>query len=174
MTDHAAFRSIYRHGFARVAACTLPVQLADPASNAEATASLAARCGAEGAVLAVFPELGISGYTIDDLRQQDALLDAVDDAIGLLRARSLELLPLLLVGAPLRHAGALFQLRGGDPSRTHPRRGAEIVTCRTTANSTRRVTSPPASAAPAGARRSRATGCRSAPTCCSRRATSPA
>ena len=108
MTDHAAFHSIYRHGFARVAACTLPVQLADPTSNAEATAALAARCGAEGAVLAVFPELGISGYTIDDLRQQDALLDAVEDAIGLLRARSVELLPLLLVGAPLRHAGALF------------------------------------------------------------------
>ncbi len=104
----AAFGSIYRHGFARVAACTLPVSLADPRSNAEATAALAARCGAEGAVLAVFPELGISGYTIDDLRQQDALLDAVEAALALLRERSSALLPLLLVGAPLRHGGTLF------------------------------------------------------------------
>jgi len=102
------FHSIYRHGFARVAACTLPVSLADPASNAEATAALARRCGADGAVLAVFPELGLSGYTIDDLRQQDALLDAVEQAIGFLRDRSAEWLPLILVGAPLRHDSALF------------------------------------------------------------------
>ena len=102
------FHSIYRHGFARVAACTLPVTLADPASNAEATAAFAARCAAEGAVLAVFPELGLSGYTIEDLRQQDAVLDAVEHAIVSLRDRSADLLPLILVGAPLRHDGALF------------------------------------------------------------------
>ncbi len=108
MRDPAAFRSIYRHGFARVAACTLPVRLADPAANAEATASLAARCGEDGAVLAVFPELGISGYTIEDLRQQDALLDAVETALASLRERSRHLLPLILVGAPLRHDDALF------------------------------------------------------------------
>ena len=30
----ADFRNIYRHGFARVAACTVPVALADPATNA--------------------------------------------------------------------------------------------------------------------------------------------
>jgi NAD+ synthase (glutamine-hydrolysing) len=109
MSDNtAAFHSIYRHGFARVAACTLPVSLADPASNAEATAALAEDCAAEGAVLAVFPELGISGYTIEDLRQQDAVLDAVEQAIGSLRERSAGLLPLILLGAPLRHNGALF------------------------------------------------------------------
>ena len=38
--DHGAsssdFASAYRHGFARVAACTLPVAAADPARNAEA------------------------------------------------------------------------------------------------------------------------------------------
>ena len=104
----ASFRSVYRHGFARVAACTLPVSLADPRRNAEATAALAARCGGDGAVLAVFPELGLSGYTIEDLRQQDALLDAVEEALALLRERSASLLPLILVGAPLRHDGALF------------------------------------------------------------------
>ena len=107
VTNTAEFHSIYRHGFARVAACTLPVSLADPIANAEATAALATRCGTEGAVLAVFPELGISGYTIEDLRQQDALLDAVEAAIATLRHRSSQW-PLILVGAPLRHDGALF------------------------------------------------------------------
>ncbi len=104
----AEFRSIYRHGFVRVAACTLPVALADPMANARATAALAAQCGGQGAALAVFPELGLSGYTIDDLRQQDALLDAVEAALDQLAARSVDLLPLILVGAPLRGEGALF------------------------------------------------------------------
>ncbi len=108
MPGRRAFRSIYRHGFARVAACTLPVRLADPEANADATAALATECGGAGAVLAVFPELGISGYTIEDLRQQDALLDAVEAALSHLRDRSRTMLPLLLVGAPLRHEGALF------------------------------------------------------------------
>ncbi len=102
------FRSLYRHGLARVAACTLPVSLADPLANAEATASLAAGLSGEGAVLAVFPELGLSGYAIDDLRQQDALLDAVEAALAELCRRSAALLPVLVVGAPLRHANALF------------------------------------------------------------------
>ncbi len=102
------FRSIYRHGFARVAACTQPVCLADPSANAEATLALAARVGAEGAVLAVFPELGLSGYAIDDLRLQDALLDAVEQALARLAEGSATLLPILVVGAPLRHGGALF------------------------------------------------------------------
>ncbi len=102
------FRSLYRHGFARVAACTLPVALADPLRNAEATAALAAEAEQLGAVLAVFPELGISGYALDDLRLQDALLDAVEQGVSLLVERSRSLLPVLLVGAPLRHGGALF------------------------------------------------------------------
>ncbi|TLU73157.1 NAD(+) synthase [Lichenicoccus roseus] len=102
------FRSIYRHGFVRVAACTLPVSLADPAANAEATAALARQCGGQGAAVAVFPELGLSGYTIEDLRQQDAVLDAVEAAIESLRVHSVGFLPLILVGAPLRGDGALF------------------------------------------------------------------
>ena len=61
-----------------------------------------------GAALAVFPELGLSGYAISDLLHQSTLLDAVEDAIASIVAASAELLPLLLVGAPLRHAGALY------------------------------------------------------------------
>ena len=102
------FRSLYCHGFARVAACTLPVFLADPLANAEATAALATELSGEGVVLAAFPELGLSGYAIDDLRQQDALLDAVEAALMDLCRRSAALLPVLVVGAPLRHADALF------------------------------------------------------------------
>jgi NAD+ synthase (glutamine-hydrolysing) len=102
------FRSIYRHGFARVAACTTNCTLADPAANAAAILAVARECHRRGVAVAVFPELGVSGYAISDLLQQSALLDAVEHAIAELVAASAELLPLLLVGAPLRHSGALY------------------------------------------------------------------
>ena len=104
----AEFRSIYRHGLVRVAACTTRCTLADPAANAAAILDVARACHQRGAALAVFPELGVSGYAISDLLHQSTLLDAVETAIGDIVAASGELLPLLLVGAPLRHAGALY------------------------------------------------------------------
>ncbi|GBR07664.1 NAD(+) synthase [Acetobacter oeni] len=102
------FRSLYRHGFARVAACTLPVSLADPQTNALRIIDSLKACSEEGAVLAVFPELGLSGYAIDDLRQQDVLLDAVEQAVATVAEATGTLLPLALVGAPLRHGNALY------------------------------------------------------------------
>src|SRR3984957_20377586 len=104
----AEFRSIYRHGLVRVAACTTRCTLADPATNAVAVLDVARACHDRGAALAVFPELGISGYAISDLLHQSTLLDAVESAIADIVAASADLLPLLLVGAPLRHAGALY------------------------------------------------------------------
>ena len=73
------FRSAYAHGFARVAACTLPVAVADPAANAARVLEQARACHDDGVAVAVFPELTLSGYAIDDLVMQDALLDAVLD-----------------------------------------------------------------------------------------------
>jgi NAD+ synthase (glutamine-hydrolysing) len=102
------FGSIYRHGFARVAACTTRCKLADPAANAAAILAVARECHEHGVALAVFPELGLSGYAISDLLHQSTLLDSVEDAVASIVAASAELLPLLLVGAPLRHSGALY------------------------------------------------------------------
>jgi NAD+ synthase (glutamine-hydrolysing) len=103
-----SFQSVYHHGFVRVAACTVPSQLADPAANAAAILGVAAQCGERGVALALFPELGLSGYSIEDLLQQDALLEAVQQAVLQLVRRSKDLLPLLLVGAPLAHDGRLY------------------------------------------------------------------
>jgi NAD+ synthase (glutamine-hydrolysing) len=102
------FRSLYRHGFARVASCTTRASLADPAANAGAILRMARTCHDQAVVLAVFPELGLSGYAISDLLQQDALLDGVERAIEAIVLQSETLLPLLLVGAPLRHNGRLY------------------------------------------------------------------
>ncbi|HET6239092.1 MAG TPA: NAD(+) synthase [Acetobacteraceae bacterium] len=102
------FRSLYRHGFARIAACTARCTPADPAANVAAILSLAETCAADGAALAVFPELSVSGYAIDDLLLSDALLDATVQALLTLIARSTELLPVLVIGAPLRHGARLY------------------------------------------------------------------
>ncbi|MDF1604206.1 NAD(+) synthase [Nocardioides sp. YIM 152315] len=97
------FYSAYGHGFARVAACTLPVTIADPAANARAILEQARGLHDDGVALAVFPELSLTGYSVEDLFLQDRLLEAVEDALADLVAGTAELRPLLLVGAPLVH-----------------------------------------------------------------------
>ncbi|MFT9316492.1 MAG: NAD(+) synthase [Acetobacter orientalis] len=104
----SVFRALYHHGFARVAACTLPVALADPATNMQRTRDAALACAADSCALCVFPELGISGYALDDLRQQEVLLHATEQALTDLAAATTELLPVLIVGAPLRYGSALY------------------------------------------------------------------
>ena len=105
MTERA---SLHDHGMARVAAATPVVATAEPARNAEATIALAREADHDGVDLVVFPELGLSSYALDDLLLQDALLDAAEDAVAAVREASRELAPVLLVGAPLRRNGRLY------------------------------------------------------------------
>ena len=58
--------------------------------------------------MALFPELGLSAYSDDDLFHQDALLEATREALGQLVEASRDLSPVLLVGAPLRVEAKLF------------------------------------------------------------------
>jgi NAD+ synthase (glutamine-hydrolysing) len=108
MTEAANFAALHRHGFVRVGAATPIVATADPLANAAATIALAERGHAEGVDLIVFPELGLSSYAIDDLHLQDALLDGVLAALDRVVEASRELSPVLLVGAPLRRNGRLY------------------------------------------------------------------
>lgn len=102
------FDSIYRHGYVRVAACVPHVRVADPEFNLERTVALAREASDRGARIILFPELGISAYSNDDLFHQDALLDACRAALGRLLEESTSIPGLLLVGAPLRFDGKLF------------------------------------------------------------------
>ena len=102
------FRNVYAQGFARVAACTLPVAIADPMANAERIIEQVRACHDDGVAVALFPELSLSGYAIDDLLLQDVLLDAVDAALEALTRASRELLPVMVLGAPIRHQGRLY------------------------------------------------------------------
>ena len=51
--------------------------LAEPDKNADTIVELAREAHEQNAALALFPELGLSAYSNDDLFQQDALLDAI-------------------------------------------------------------------------------------------------
>jgi NAD+ synthase (glutamine-hydrolysing) len=102
------FFSHQKQGFVRTAACTPRVHVGDPAANLAETLKLAHEGDAEGCDLMVFPELGLSAYAVDDLFGQDALLDRVETAIGELAEASAKLRPALVVGAPVRRNGRLY------------------------------------------------------------------
>ncbi|KSB88859.1 NAD synthetase [Caulobacter vibrioides] len=103
-----SFFSPYRHGFVRVAAAVPKVKLVDPARNAAAVLDLVSQAHDQGVAVMAFPELGLTGYSIDDLLQQEVLLDAVEAAIATLAEESRKLSPMFVVGAPLRDGGRLY------------------------------------------------------------------
>ncbi|MGB3353742.1 MAG: NAD(+) synthase [Mycobacterium sp.] len=102
------FYSAYHQGFARVAACTHHTSIGDPAANAESVLAVARDCDADSVALAVFPELTLSGYSLEDILMQDALLEAVHEALLEVVAGSADLMPVLVVGAPLRFGHRIY------------------------------------------------------------------
>ena len=102
------FFSLYTHDFVRLASCVPRTRVAKVSANLAETLRLAEQADALKATIAIFPELGLSAYAIDDLLFQDALLDAVESAIDQIVEHSRRLYPVLVLGAPLRNRGALF------------------------------------------------------------------
>lgn len=101
---------LHTHGFARVAVAIPRVALGDPATNAARTVALLQQAAARGAAVCVFPELGLTGYSLDDLHQQDALLDAAVDALATVVDATIGSPTIALVGLPLRVDGRLFNV----------------------------------------------------------------
>jgi NAD+ synthase (glutamine-hydrolysing) len=108
MSPAMSFQSIYRHGFARVAACVTASRVADPGANATAILEAAQACHAEAAAVAVFPELCLSAYAIEDLLMQDPLLDAVQRGLATIAQGTRDLMTVLIVGAPLRFSHRVY------------------------------------------------------------------
>src|SRR6266849_9000019 len=101
------FFSIYSHGFIRAAVCVPTLRVADPVFNLERTLELAKQASKASVAVALFPELGISAYSNEDLFHQDVLLDACKSAVAQLVAESEKMTPVLLAGAPLQFDGKL-------------------------------------------------------------------
>ncbi len=102
------FYSLYSHDFVRVACCVPRTRVADAGYNLAETLRLAARGDKRRTAVMVFPELGLSSYAIEDLLLQDSLLDEVERSIAKVVEASRKLFPVLIVGAPLRLSGRLY------------------------------------------------------------------
>src|SRR5687768_10202727 len=102
------FFNLYRHGFARVAVATPLVRIGNPAQNLAGTLALLREAMKQKAVLAVFPELGLSAYTCDDLFHQQALIAEAEDALAKLLQRTRNLPLAAVVGLPVAVDGLLY------------------------------------------------------------------
>src|SRR5258705_1810061 len=108
MMRSQSFLSIHRQGFVRVAGCTPRVHVGDPKANADETLALMRDGESRHVALAIFPELGISAYAIDDLLLQDALLNGVEDGLRRLVEASRDMRMVSVVGAPVRRNQRLY------------------------------------------------------------------
>jgi NAD+ synthase (glutamine-hydrolysing) len=104
----STFDSPYAHGFVRVASAIPHVRIGNPAFNAGRTLALAANADRAQVALVIFPELGLAGYSSEDLFHQAALLDEVSAGLQQIVHASQVLRPVIVVGAPLRVEGGLF------------------------------------------------------------------
>ncbi|WP_298742984.1 NAD(+) synthase [uncultured Brevundimonas sp.] len=102
------FHSTAAHGFVRVAAATPVVHTADPVANADEHVALIRQAAERGVDLIVFPELSLSGYAIDDLLMQAALLDEVERQIVRVAEAADAAGVIVVAGAPVRNGDALF------------------------------------------------------------------
>lgn len=125
MGGHEAFFNPYTHNFVRVAVGVPPVRVADPAFNAAQTIALMRQAADHHAVLAIFPELGLSAYSCEDLFHQQALLDGCLDALHEILTASREIPLLAIVGVPLKVDHLLFNcavvLHRGRPAGVIPK-----------------------------------------------------
>jgi NAD+ synthase (glutamine-hydrolysing) len=108
MSDPSSFLNLYRHNFVRVALAVPSARVADPQSNAEQTIALMKQAAERKALLVVFPELGLSAYSCEDLFHQQALLDGSRKALGKIIDASRDLPLLSIVGLPLSVDSMLF------------------------------------------------------------------
>ncbi len=108
MENGREFFNLYNHGFIRTAVCLPEVRIADVAFNTSQTINLVREAAEQKAIFALFPELGLSAYSNDDLFQQEALLDSVLAAIRRLADETRDLNIIIAVGAPLRVDFRLF------------------------------------------------------------------
>jgi len=108
MSKAHPFFSPRTHGFVRVAAATPVVHTADPVANADEHLRLIEQAAAQGVDLIVFPELSLTGYAIDDLHMQAALLDEVERQAHRVAEATAKAGLAAVVGAPVRHGDLLF------------------------------------------------------------------
>ena len=97
-------------GFTRVSAAVPTCRVADFDHNVAHTLDLWQQADAQGDAVVVFPELGLSSYTVRDLFHDHYLLKRCESALLTLAEKGKGLSPLALVGLPLRIEGAVYNV----------------------------------------------------------------
>jgi NAD+ synthase (glutamine-hydrolysing) len=108
MKENHSFFNLYSHNFVRVAVAIPKVRVADPVFNAVQTIALMREAVGRSALAVVFPELGLSAYSCEDLFQQQALLDGSLVALQDVVQASRQVPVIAVVGLPLQVEGLLF------------------------------------------------------------------
>ncbi len=95
------FLDIRNNGFVRVAVVIPRVHLANPKMNAVSHLAGIRKVYEEGAMYALCPELGLTGYTCGDLFHDETLLRGVIDALEFLLEATRPMNIVVSVGMPL-------------------------------------------------------------------------
>jgi len=102
------FFNLYNHGFIRLAVAIPEITVSDPDANVRRTVELMGQAAERKAVLVLFPELGLSAYSCDDLFHQQALLDGCIEGLRSIVEASRDLSIVTVVGLPLKIDDMLF------------------------------------------------------------------
>lgn len=97
-----------KDGFIKIGAGVPEIALGDCAENAKRIIAMLNEMHTQGVKLAVFTELGITGYTLEDLFLQQALLDASAKALADVIAATADIDTLVLVGVPVPVGCSLY------------------------------------------------------------------
>lgn len=90
-----------QHGYIKVAAAVSSVKVADCLYNVRQTEALIAQAEGRGVEIIVFPELGLTGYTCQDLFRQNLLLEQAEAAVLMLLDFTRNLDVISIVGVPV-------------------------------------------------------------------------
>jgi len=99
-----------KDGFIKVAAATPEIKVADPAFNKQAIIQKIEEAEQKRAVVAVFPELCITGYTCGDLFLMEPLLQQAKQALLDIAAETNGKNMLVFVGLPFAWKGRLYNV----------------------------------------------------------------
>ena len=95
-------------GYIKVASAVPSVSIANPKDNVESICRLCQQMDSDGVVIAVFPELCITGYTCADLFHNQALLTAAKEALADLVHKSSQWQITVIVGLPVSTGTAVY------------------------------------------------------------------
>ena len=97
-----------KDGFIKVSAGTPDVRVADCEYNAGEIICMVHEMAEKGAMVMVFPELCITGYTCGDLFWQETLLKEAKSQLLRIAAETEDINGLIFVGLPLEYQGKLY------------------------------------------------------------------